>query len=247
MKQNLGLKETTILFLEGKEDDKNQFLDLLNDSKCQVICQSNSFNAIQWLKTNATPTVLVIDENIKPLNGIQTWEFIKSELKLNIPILIVKDLSIPSSQDYSRYQELEILDKPYDARIIDKINDMAARQGILGSASNKTYSLDFLKELSDNNPEFISSSVSLFVTSVSEKMEEMQEAISKNNYNSVSSIAHNIKPSFEMIESEGGRDLCNNLAHEAKDDDMYNAVNKLNALFLEIKAQLKTDFQNIKE
>ncbi|GAA4282467.1 Hpt domain-containing protein [Gaetbulibacter aestuarii] len=235
-------QKETILFVDSREDHKNAFVDLLKNTEYQVIWLENSFKAIQWLKNHGAQSVLlmVVDGHIKPLSSFQTYDYIKNELDLNVPVLVVHEQD--DTPDYSEYPGLDYIKRNNNEENLNKIKEIASQQLEFNGYNPKAYSLNYLREVSDNNEEFIASSMALFLNSVSDRMNDMKKAISNQKYKEVSEIAHNIKPSFAMIENEAGRTLCDTMAHSAKEEEMFEMVNKLNTLFFELKEQLQTDF-----
>jgi HPt (histidine-containing phosphotransfer) domain-containing protein len=66
--------------------------------------------------------------------------------------------------------------------------------------------LDYLKELSDGNEEFIKDIVATFVDETPENIKKLQAAISAKDYLTIKTVAHKIKPSmtfFGISELEG--------------------------------------------
>ena len=244
--QNLTTKDIKILFVDSQEDHKATFLNLLKETEYKVQWEQNSFKAIQWLKNNDSEsvTLIVIDKYIKPLTSFQTYDFIRKELKLNIPILIVHD--VEDQPDYSDHNDLDFMIRNDSSESLRKINVIIKEQLKYNDDNAATYSLNYLKELSSDNEEFINSSLELFISSVSERLTDMQKALSESNYKKVSKIAHNIKPSFAMIENEAGSVLCDSLAHSVTENDIPFMVKRLNNLFVELKKQMSADFQSHK-
>lgn len=110
------------------------------------------------------------------------------------------------------------------------------------NSGSKLYSLNYINELSDDNEEFTILTLKIFIDSVAERIRDLKEALFKNDFNSISEIAHNIKPSFEMIENEEGAQLCEILDTKTIHLETPQLIEQLEALYHQIKQQLITDF-----
>jgi DNA-binding response OmpR family regulator len=235
-----SIKGIKIVLVESRPDQKKDFLDLAGPEGCPVFTCDSTIEAIQWIKKNDVPQLLIIEEGASPMDGFQTFDFIQSELKLNLPVLIATAKDPISTNN--KKELLGFIDKPFSEHTISLIKSFLLEQKKSRNLDQKLYSLDYLKNLSGGNEDFIITSLHLFNDSVRDKLAEIKEALAKNEFTVVREIAHNIKPSFEMLESNTGRDLCNTIVYNAPDKEIPGLVKKLNGLFIGIKAQLKKDF-----
>ncbi|MET0760395.1 MAG: histidine kinase [Flavobacterium sp.] len=61
------------------------------------------------------------------------------------------------------------------------------------------YNLAKVYALSDNDPEFVSEIINLFVTEVPSDLEQVKEGIEEKNHKKAYSYAHKIKPSLDLL------------------------------------------------
>jgi HPt (histidine-containing phosphotransfer) domain-containing protein len=61
------------------------------------------------------------------------------------------------------------------------------------------YNLDYLRSVSGNNEEFIREMVTTFIQTVPSILEDMHHAIEAQEWNKLSRMAHQIKPSFTLM------------------------------------------------
>jgi HPt (histidine-containing phosphotransfer) domain-containing protein len=61
------------------------------------------------------------------------------------------------------------------------------------------YNLAKVYALSDNDPEFVTQIVNLFVTEVPEDLAEIKEGIKKKDYKHAYAYAHKIKPTLDLL------------------------------------------------
>ena len=107
------------------------------------------------------------------------------------------------------------------------------------------YSLDYLKEISDNSTEFIEESLQLFSSSVAKEIGDLYLKIQNNNYEEIRKIAHKIKPFFAMVQNHKGVEICDQITYKAKDGELKNIIDDLYAEFTNIQHALKTDYPNL--
>ncbi|MDO7173264.1 hypothetical protein [Mariniflexile sp. AS56] len=226
-----------ILLVEQDTEHTNTFLRLAEMNNWLVYTCEGSMQAIRWIKENEAPHVMIIEKEASPLNGFQTHDYIQSELKITIPVLISSDINAISNNRNG----LDFINKPFSKESITTINSKIKEVGSPNELDDKDYSLDYLINLSDGNEEFILTSLNIFRDSVAVKLAEINEALLINQFNTIREIAHNIKPSFEILESTIGRDLCNDLVYKATENNIPELVQQLHELYTTIDLQLKND------
>ncbi|GGH01480.1 hypothetical protein GCM10011416_20300 [Polaribacter pacificus] len=233
-----SIEEIKILLVENTEEHTRKFLELAKVNGWTVYTQQGSMDAIRWLKNNAAPDLMIIDQNASPLDGFQTTDYIQSELKINVPTLISNYNNSQMSDDDTL---LDFINKPFSELSLKIIKAKLIRKQPLIKLVDKAYSLNYLRSLSDGNEEFVLTSLNLFRDSVAVKLIEIKTALFNEEYKSVRDLAHNIKPSFGTLESTHGRDLCNQLVYKATEKDISGLVEQLDQLYNTINIQLKKD------
>lgn len=235
MKSVEGIK---ILLCENTDKHTRKFLQLAKVSGWTVYSCQGSMDAIRWLKNNAVPDLMIIDQNASPLDGFQTTDYLQSELKINVPTLISNYNDSQTSDDDTL---LDFINKPFSELSLKMIKAKLRKKQPLIKLVDKAYSLNYLRSLSDGNEEFVLTSLNLFRDSVAVKLIEIKTALFNEEYKSVRDLAHNIKPSFGILESTYGRDLCNELVYKATEKDISGLVEQLDQLYNTINIQLKKD------
>jgi len=220
----------TILLVEKSPDESRDFIDAVQklDSKITVILQENSFEAIQYLQ-NSIAQVLVIEEEAHPMNALQTSNYLRQELKLDIPIYI---------STFKKQEHPYKLSKPYTTESLQFLVNLLTEKCL---EDHSLYSLDYLKEISGGNLEFIEESIEIFKSSAKKQLEQLEIAGRENDHDSASKIAHNIKPSFEMLKNKEGAEICNTLTYDLDNHELSTLVTRLKIIFEKIVLQLKKD------
>lgn len=62
------------------------------------------------------------------------------------------------------------------------------------------YKLDRVKELADNDKDFINALASVFVEEVPQDLEVLKQAVGDNDYGTTYQIAHKLKPTVDLFE-----------------------------------------------
>jgi HPt (histidine-containing phosphotransfer) domain-containing protein len=229
----------TIILVENNSDQRENFLQLAQKENLNVQAMGSSYEAIQWLKKGNEAAMAVISENATPLTAFQAFDYIRHELKNSLPILISKPVETGKKQDGYDY-----IDKPFTTTAIKALK-LAIEPNVSSAAGLKVYSLEYLETISGGNHEFLIDCLKTFITSVSDKMEELKQAVAAADNKQIGAIAHNIKPSFEMLENEKAKDICNKLTYEAETSNIPALASQLNMEFTTIEAALKNDFPEL--
>lgn len=232
-------KNTTILLVESDVAETAEFIRLAEDKNWTVQPFTSSYEAIQWLKKENQAALLVIAENATPLNAYQTFDYLRKELNNELPVAVAKPgTSGNTAEGYS------FLEKPFNANSIKALKQVTD-PGSLPS-DDKIYSLEYLETISGGNQEFLIDCLKTFISSVSGKMDELKVAVAGNDLKEIGAIAHNIKPSFEMLENATAKDICNKLTYEAETADIPQLASILNSEFILMEEALKQDFPELR-
>lgn len=229
--KNAGLK--SILIIESSVDETNRFIDVVQ-SHCDAEVHSftNSVEAILWLQGNHAQVVM-IEEHSQPMNAQEVMDFIDNELPKPIPVFItVNQLPQPGEEGFYYIQ------KPFTYESLHQLCNL----NIECEPKDSLYSLEYLKDVSDGNIEFITGTLELFKTSVNAKLIELDKAEQERNHQRISEIAHAIKPSFEMLLNNEAASLCDKLTYELDPNKVPGQIEELKNIFEEIKEQLESDF-----
>ncbi len=228
-----------ILLVEENSAERDNFLQLAQKENLNVQAVGSSYEAIQWLKKGNEAKIAIISESATPLNAFQTFDYIRQELKNILPILISKSSLSAGREGY------DYIDKPYTITAIKDLK-LKIEPNITSASGLKVYSLEYLETISGGNHDFLVDCLRTFISSVSTKMEELRQAVGDADHKKIGAIAHNIKPSFEMLENTNAKDICNKLTYEADTSDIAALSSQLNNEFITMETALKNDFPELR-
>ena len=226
----VGLDENLVDVLKKHETSKTWYIEFCADS----------FTAIQKLKNNDYHMV-VMDHEIAPLNPFKLMDYITQELKKNMAMTIVGNSAYASDENYASYLKLHFPMGPED---IDKMAEHMGSHTIV-QEKPKPFSLNYLKELSDNNQEFIEESLQLFLDTISVKLNELEKSTLDKDYKEAREIAHNVKPTFAMLGNDEGKNICHAICHDADDSQIPPLIEALNRECDEIILEIAKEFPQL--
>ncbi|MCF4102745.1 response regulator [Gillisia sp. M10.2A] len=236
----------TILLVETNIIEQEKFSQIAISEEWNLVYCKSGIEAIQWLQNNSTADLLVIQEDSLPLNGFQTADYIKSELGLALPVLISVDNQLTEVRPRVHSYVEGFVKKPFHKQsLIEDINAVFSKSIEIAPAQNNRYSLNYLNEIFDGNESIIMESLGLFQTSVDSELKSLNNVLTHRDFTKIREIAHGIKPSFAMLESETGETICHLINNEAKDEEMAYLIGELQQEFNIITEQLSRDFPEL--
>ncbi|WP_034920806.1 response regulator [Gillisia sp. CAL575] len=236
----------TVILVESNLLERENFIQISLEEKWNVVICEDGLDVIQWLNNNSSADLLVIEENSMPISGYQIADYIKTELGLALPVIITTG-KIPIVQERRVLAYAEgILKKPFvAASTILQIRETLKKSIELAPEKNDYYSLNYLKDLSGGDEEFIMELLKVFSASINSELKNLNEGLSQKDYLRIREIAHGIKPSFDMIENEKAKGICLLLDSIAEEKDIPKLIEELNLEFANINKQLINDFPEL--
>jgi len=236
----------TVILVESNLLERENFIQISLEEKWNLVICEDGLDVIQWLNNNSSADLLVIEENSMPISGYQIADYIKTELGLALPVIITTG-KIPIVQERRVLAYAEgILKKPFvAASTILQIRETLKKSIELAPEKNDYYSLNYLKDLSGGDEEFIMELLKVFSASVNSELKNLNEGLSQKDYLRIRKIAHGIKPSFDMIENEKAKGICLLLDSIAEEKDIPKLIEELNLEFANINKQLINDFPEL--
>lgn len=225
-----------ILLIDSDRETQNRVNSYFDTEIVFIYTFSSAIGAIQHIKASKPADVLIIDENAKPMGAAQTLNYLNDELQFKSKAFVCSESNTHFETESGVY---EVLKKPLDEVEFDKVGQAL---GYLKESENDLYSLKYLQELSEGDSNFIHQSIQMFLETVAPRIAEIRSLLPVKDYQKMSEIAHNIKPSFEMILNKRGAELCNFLAHQNEQQDFERHVDELYTEYVRVESRLRNDF-----
>ena len=234
-----------ILFATTDLDAVTALTTYLSADEVTVTNIASGMGAIQYIKQTGAADLLILEEHIKPLGAIQTIHYLKDNLNYTGEILIFSDADDTHiDTDDGSFQ---ILKTGFEKADFDMVLQIISENKVDTKIDDKPYSLSYLSNLSDGDTDFICESLKIFNESVGMRIQEIENAFEAGAYKEVSNLAHNIKPSFEMLENKLGSIICDQLAHSEVDATKAKQIELLKTEYLKVQDSLKQDFPDLFE
>ncbi|MBA3664931.1 MAG: PAS domain S-box protein [Bacteroidetes bacterium] len=189
----------------------NQLLmkTLLEEYGFQMDIAANGRIAIEKLTHNKYDIVLM-DLQMPEKNGYETTEYIRNELKLDVPIIaLTADVTTADVEKCKAVGMNDYISKPIDDKLLYKklnkylkrINSkMAIRTDREPqTAGEKCTNLDFLKQLTKNNSDMITEMIKVYLEETPQLIAKMKKSLDTRNWSDLKAAAHSILPSFSTM------------------------------------------------
>jgi CheY-like chemotaxis protein len=120
--------EKTILYVDDDEDDQEFLMEAIKEvnPNVEVVLAGNGIEALDYLDTVKDtfklPNLIILDINMPYLNGKETFERIKNDLRLqNIPVIFFTSSENPNDRALFNKLGIEYITKPSNASYLNKI------------------------------------------------------------------------------------------------------------------------------
>jgi CheY-like chemotaxis protein len=202
----------TILVAEDVEMNQQLIRYILESSGARVVIAQNGLEALDQVKTKIFDCV-IMDIQMPEMDGVQATLHIRGleDPQLSaIPIIALTANCLPD--DLIRYEQAgmdDYLAKPFvDGHLVEAILSSSGGQlapAETGSlAGNALYDLTMIRSVSGGDQAFIRKMILLFIETVPQNVQELVGAMSQQNWEQVSKMAHKLK---STIDSMGIRSL----------------------------------------
>lgn len=108
------------------------------------------------------------------------------------------------------------------------------------------YSLDKINEMAEGDQDFINSVISVFLEEVPQDLEDLEKAITNNDYDNVYKLAHKIKPNVDLLGMEQSRAVALEIETLGKNAENKEEIERkfplLKKDILQVISELKKDF-----
>lgn len=223
-------------FLKGKrilvaEDDfVNQKLitHSLNTTGATFDIAGNGQEAIDMLKQGNYDLILM-DINMPEMDGFEATQIIRSQINQTIPIIAMTGWSSRSEGDkFTKMGMNGCLAKPFGLDALYKTLDEifaptiakvpAANFGIPlpESVLEVSVDLDMLNELSEGDNEYKTTIINMFLESMPETMQKMEENLAAQDWENLYKSAHYAKSSLSVVRVPDMHSLANSMEVNAK-------------------------------
>jgi CheY-like chemotaxis protein len=197
-----------VLLVEDNDINRLYAKSILKNWQCHIDVAENGLVAIEKIKNNFYDVVLM-DVQMPVMDGYEATKAMRSmHQSAKVPIIAltanatqrdVEKCLLAGMNDY--------LPKPFTPEdLYGKLfKDLKIRPAFKPAhvetkpANNFSYNLDYLRNISGNNTEFIQEMITTFLQTLPGILLEMKDATDAKAWEKLSRLAHQIKPSFTLM------------------------------------------------
>lgn len=245
-KNDIDLSKYKMLLVEDNDVNILYTRKILENWNCNPDEAKNGLIALEKLKENDYDLILM-DVRMPIMDGFEATKFIRSNFKppkSNVPIIALTANAIKGDDEKCIEAGMnDYMSKPFQPetlknKIVSNIEIESFTKHVINSAEkkpdhHKTIDLTYLKEMSDNDINFISDMVKSFITQSPKEIEKVWVHFSKDETDDIANLIHKIKPSITFMGIHKLKDLVLEIEENAKQKKLVI-----------LKDQLK-EFENI--
>ncbi len=216
--KNIKVGNLSVLLVEDNDINRLYAKSILKLWKCHTETAENGLVAIEKVKSTLFDVILM-DIQMPVMDGYEATHAIRHMEPPYCDIPIVALTANATKADVEKCLSIgmsDYLPKPFTPEdLYNKLfDDLKIRPTKRESKKEEevikkiSYDLNYLREVSGNNKEFIQEMVQTFVTTIPKVLDEMQESMKAKDWDKVSGLAHQIKPSLTLM---GLSELKNNV------------------------------------
>jgi len=209
-----AVEETKVLLVEDNDINRLYAKSILQQWSCIVDIAENGLVAIEKIKYNPYDVVLM-DVQMPVMDG---YEATRSIRLMDSPMRYIPIVALTANATKADVEKClssgmnDYLPKPFTPedlfrKIFRDLKVKKKRNGTLRKESDNKAGVDltYLRSASDNNEEFLREMIQTFVQTIPSVLKEMEACLSNNNWERLSRLAHQIKPTFSLMGIESMR------------------------------------------
>ncbi len=207
-KHLLNNNSAKILMCEDNEMNQKLMNAVFLGTNHQLDIANNGFEGLKLLSEKEYDLILM-DIQMPELDGNETAKIIRQKLKLNLPIIAITAHSTVKEKerclangmnDYvsKPFKKLELLEK-IEYWVFEKPTAISDAKQVDATIKSSIISLEYLKEMSAGNEEFLKEMLTLFQKQSAENSLILSESFNNKDFTLLGKIAHKLKSSYSMI------------------------------------------------
>jgi len=206
-----GTSNARVLVVEDVKLNQLLMKTLLEDGGYSLDIVANGRKAIDKLLKQRYDIVLM-DLQMPEMNGFETTEYIRQELKLDLPIIaLTADVTTADVEKCKAVGMNDYISKPVDEKLLyKKLNSYLHMDAVprhiayvTGSAGNKYTNLNYLRELAKGTPAMIAEMIQVYLEETPLLIDMMKESIVKKDWRALQLASHSMIPTFYTMGMKG--------------------------------------------
>ena len=206
--KNINTSQLHVLLVEDNDINRLYAKSILKNWQCYIDVAENGLVAIEKIKNNFYDVVLM-DVQMPVMDGYEATKAIRLMTQsLKVPIIALTANATQSDVEKCLASGMnDYLPKPFTPEDLYRklFKDLKIRPALKAlkpeapKQSDKPYNLNYLRAVSGNNAEFIQEMITTFLNTLPGITQEMQRATEQKEWERLSRLAHQVKPSFTLM------------------------------------------------
>ena len=204
------IKNTRILVVEDIALNQLLMKTILDDFGFEMNIASNGKIAVEMLKDNHYDLILM-DLHMPEMNGFETTEFIRTRMKLKIPIIaLTADVTTVDLEKCRAVGMNDYIAKPVDERllytkIMNHLKKVSACKNEeetvaeINTITAKCTDLTFLLKRTKLNPKLMTEMIGLYLDQTPPVVLQMKQSLADGDWIGLHAVAHKLIPSFSIM------------------------------------------------
>ncbi len=243
-------KRLQVLLVEDNDINRLYAKSILKNWQCEVDIAENGLVAIEKVKSGDYDLVLM-DIQMPVMDGYEATKTIRllEGAKRDVPIVaLTANATRPDIEKCLASGMNDYLPKPFTPDDLHRkiVLDLKIRAKKQKKAAAETqtasYDLSYLRSISNNNEEFIQEMMQTFVQTIPGVVNQMREGLAEKNFERISRLAHQVKPSFTLLGIHDQRPNILFIEENGKAKTNLSELVKVTSQFIKSCEQLVQEF-----
>lgn len=260
--ENFDTKDLEILLVEDNQYNIMLLKGVFLNRNIIIDVAEDGFTALQKLESKEYHIIL-LDIELPDTNGYKLAAKIRAGLHITTPIIALTAHALAGEKEKCLAAGMnDYLTKPVKANLLFNKISAHTRSNIAGSNGRQEVktlqgqyiSMDYLKSISENNKDFEEEMIHVFIDKAVASLDNLKNAIHKNDYPVIARLAHNLKSILSILITEDVNTPLELIEYEAKlgrlSDNAMQAFrelsNTVNKSVAEAKELLKDNYSLVK-
>lgn len=242
----INLEGIKVLLAEDNEMNRMVVQNSLQYYNCHVTEVENGLEAI-WALEKEEFDIVLMDIQMPELDGIEATANIRTQLKLNVPIIALTANAFKTEIEKCYAAGInDYVTKPFDENLLIETIYKNVNKSKLPKRPKEEllYNLNSLYNLSRGNNDFVIKMIEIFIKQTEDTLIKVSEAITTNELTDISKLIHKIKPSVEGMGIKSLMDDVKKLETMDKSQDNKEEVIRL---FEIVKEGLQLSIDQLKQ
>ncbi len=210
--KDVNIAQLRVLLVEDNDINRLYAKSILKNWQCYIDVAENGLVAVEKIKNNFFDVILM-DVQMPVMDGYEATRAIRMmNQSASVPIIALTANATQSDVEKCLASGMnDYLPKPFTPedlyhKLFEDLKIRPANKSVekvsappVETPKKTSYNLEYLRSISGNNEEFIREMITTFIQTIPSILDDMAVAVSVNDWEKLSRLAHQVKPSFTLM------------------------------------------------